>query len=59
MKAVGTHVLRPVKVQQNTTKNKADYGIIKCAKSGEVLHRGQVPYIRGLAKRKYNVAAAF
>lgn len=60
MKAVGTFVIqrRPIKVQQNTTKNAADYGIIKCAISGEILHRGQVGYIRGLAKRKYNVHAA-
>jgi hypothetical protein len=60
MKAVGTMVIRPraIVVHQNTTKNAPNFGVIKDAHSGQVLHRGQVGYIRGLAKRKYSVLAA-
>ena len=58
MKAVGIFYVGPkIRVQQNTTKNAPNYGVIKDARTGRVLHRGQVGYIRKLAKTKYNVYA--
>lgn len=59
MKAVGTHTLRPVKVIQNTTKNRPKYAIIKDARTGQRLHTSEPNYIRRVAAKRYNVVAQF
>ena len=52
-------VARPVKVVQNTVKVGNQWGQIKDAISGEVLHVGQLPYIKQVARKRYNVAVKF
>jgi hypothetical protein len=52
-------VARPVKVVQNTVKVGNQWGQIKDAVSGEVLHVGQLPYIKQVARKRYNVAVKF
>jgi hypothetical protein len=49
-------IARPVKVILNTgdRKSVAQWGQIKDAVTGKVLHTGQVPYIRSLARKRYN-----
>ena len=50
-------IARPVKVIVNTSDRKsvAQWGQIRDAASGQVLHTGQVPYIRRVAKQRYNM----
>ena len=52
-------VARPVKVVQNTVKVGNQWGQIKDAVSGEVLHVGQLQYIKQVARKRYNVAVKF
>ena len=52
-------VARPVKVIQNTVKVGNQWGQIKDAVSGEVLHVGQLQYIKQVARKRYNVAVKF
>lgn len=49
-------IARPVKVVLNTGDKKsiAQWGQIRDAVSGEVLHTGQVNYIKSIAKKRYN-----
>lgn len=50
-------IARPVKVIQNSTNEKSQrWGQIKDAKTGEVLHTGQLGYIVRTARKRYNVA---
>lgn len=52
-------VARPVKVIQNSVKSGNQWGQIKDAVSGDVLHVGQLPYIKQVARKRYNVAVKF
>ena len=52
-------VARPVKVVQNTVKVGNQWGQIKDAVSGEVLHVGQLQYIKQVARKRYNIAVKF
>jgi hypothetical protein len=52
-------VARPVKVVQNTVKVGNQWGQIKDAISGEVLHVGQLQYIKQVARKRYNIAVKF
>jgi hypothetical protein len=48
-------IARPVKVVLNTVKKEShQWGQIKDAVSGVVLHTGQVPYICKVAEKRYN-----
>lgn len=49
----------PIKVVRNTAKGSQNdqWAKIVNAQTGEVLHTGQVRYIRRVAKRRYNVKA--
>jgi len=49
----------PVKIVRNTSPNSfnSQWAKIVHAKTGEVLHTGQLGYIKQVAKRKYNVDA--
>jgi hypothetical protein len=48
-------IARPVKIVLNTSDKKShQWGQIRCAVSGTVLHTGQVPYIRQVARKLYN-----
>ncbi len=53
MKMVKARDVRPVKILQNTTKNRADYVEIRDAVTGAKLHRGQRAYITRLAKQRF------
>jgi hypothetical protein len=52
-------VARPVKIIQNSVKTGNQWGQIKDAVSGDVLHVGQLPYIRRIARDRYNIAVKF
>lgn len=52
-------VARPVKVVQNTVKSGNQWGRITDANTGEILHTGQLGYIRRVARQRYNVAVKF
>jgi hypothetical protein len=60
MKKVSANLFAmPIKVRVNTTnKSKNQWAEIVNARSGEVLHRGQLKHIRYVAKKRYNVNAA-
>ena len=49
-------IARPVKVVLNTgdRRSVAQWGQIRDAVTGAVLHTGQIPYIRRVAKSRYN-----
>jgi hypothetical protein len=53
MKLAKSVVARPVKVVINS-RNGHQWGQIKDARSGFVLHTGRLPYIKYTAKKKYN-----
>jgi hypothetical protein len=55
MKNKATVTIREINVQVNTDNaKKPRWARINCAKTGEILHTGQIPYIVAIAKRKYN-----
>jgi hypothetical protein len=59
MKAVKSNVFAvPVRVIKNTDrKDRPQWGQIVNASTNQVLHTGQVKYIKRVAKTKYNVNA--
>ena len=59
MKKVSANLFAlPIKVRVNTTdKSKNQWGEIIDARSGSVLHRGQLKHIKYVAKKNYNVNA--
>ena len=61
MKSVKANVFAtPIRVRVNTSnKNKHQWGQIVDAKSGAVLHTGQLKHIKYVAKKKYNTVASF
>ena len=62
MKNAVTIVARPVKVIQNTTNTSVkshQWGQIRDAVSGEILHTGQLGYIKQVARKRYNVGVSF
>lgn len=61
MKSVKANVFAtPIRVRVNTSnKNKHQWGQIIDAKSGAVLHTGQLKHIKYVAKKKYNTVASF
>jgi gamma-glutamylcysteine synthetase len=48
---------RPIRCKFNTKRSSRGHrwGEIICARTGVVLHRGQIAYIRKVAKERYNV----
>jgi|TARA_R110000744_G_scaffold20351_1_gene53413 hypothetical protein len=60
MKNVKTFVLNQPKVRivKNTDRNDRDQWA-KIVVNGTVMHTGQPKYIKGLAKKKYNLLANF
>ena len=53
-------IARPVNVIQNSAnKGSHQWGQIRDAVNGEVLHTGQLGYIKRLAKIRYNSKVAF
>jgi len=55
-------IARPVKVVQNTTNTSVkshQWGQIRDAVTNEVLHTGQLPYIRRVARQRYNASVEF
>ena len=59
MKKVSVKIARPVRVIQNTVKSGNQWGQIKCVATGETLHTGQLPYIKRVAKTRYNSLVDF
>jgi len=48
-------IARPVKVVLNTGNRRShQWGQIKDVVTGQVLHTGQIPYIRSIARKRYN-----
>ena len=60
MKNVKTLLLNQPKVRivQNTSRNDRDQWA-KIVVNGTVMHTGQPKYIKGIAKKKYNLLADF
>jgi hypothetical protein len=59
MKNAQVVVARPVKVVSNGAVNGDKWARIVDAKSGQVLHTGQLKYIRKVALGKYNALPQF
>jgi len=59
MKSVQVKVKRPIRVIINTSKQGNQWGKIKDAESGQVLHTGQLRHIRRMARTRYNVLTPF
>ena len=59
LKVSNVVIARPVKIVQNSVKAGNQWGQIKDAISGDVLHVGQLPYIKRVARKRYNVAVRF
>ena len=60
MKKVQVVVARPVKVIQNTANaNRPQWGKICDGITGEVLHTGQLRYIKHTARKRYNTEVKF
>lgn len=57
MKNVQVATARSIKVQLNSAKHK-DWARIRDAKTNEILHTGRLPYIRKVAKERYNKSIA-
>jgi len=49
----------PVRVIQNTRNSGSQRWAKIVAKSGVILHTGQLPYIKRIAKEKYNLQVEF
>jgi hypothetical protein len=46
----------PVNVQVNTmNKNRDQWARVIDARNGKILHTGQLPYIKKIVRKKYNV----
>lgn len=58
MKKATVKIARPVKVLRNSEKGH-QWGQIKDAVSGETLHVGRLPYIRLVARKRYNTHVSF
>ena len=55
MKNVNTVTVRKIKVQLNSTNaSKDQWARIRDARTNQILHTGRVPYIKRVAKVKYN-----
>lgn len=52
--ATAVKIARPIKVVQNTVNKTHQWGQIRDAVSGQVLHTGQLGYIKSVAKKRYN-----
>lgn len=57
MKNVQTITAREIKIQFNSVK-RTDWARIRDAKTNEILHTGRLPYIRQVAKKRYNKTIA-
>lgn len=47
-------IARPIRIVVNSTRKGDQWGQIKCAVHGTVLHTGQLPYIVRTARTRYN-----
>lgn len=59
MKNVNLAVYHPIRVVSNGAVKGDKWGVIVCNKSGVVLHAGQLPYIKRVAKSKYNTLVIY
>ncbi len=60
MKSVASNVIaRPIRVVQNTSNPTQQWGQIKCGLTNQVLHTGQLGYIRQVARKRYNSKVTF
>lgn len=55
MKNVATTTVRPIKIQFNSRKaGNVSWARIRDASTGQILHTGQLAYIKQVAAKKYN-----
>lgn len=59
MKTARLVVAHPVRVQFNTTDASKHQWARIINSQGDVLHTGQPKYIKGLAKKKFNIGVIF
>jgi len=52
-------IARPIRVIQNSTRRGNQWARISDATTGQVLHTGQLPYIRRVALQRYNHTVSF
>lgn len=57
--ATSVVIARPVKVVVNTPNSGSQWGQIKEVGTGRVLHTGRLPYIKHIAKKRYNHSVTF
>ncbi len=59
MKSVKANLRPSVRIEKNTDrKDRPQWARIVDRESGNTLHVGQVKYIKGVAKKKYNLLAS-
>jgi len=56
MKSVKTNLFQNVRIVKNTDRSDRDQWA-KIVVNGQVMHTGQPKYIKGIAKKKYNLLA--
>jgi len=59
MKKATVKIARPVKIIQNSSRKGDQWGKIADAETGELLHVGRLPYIRQVARKRYNTHVNF
>lgn len=53
-------VARPVRIIQNSSNaQSAQWGQIRCDRTNRVLHTGRLPYIKQVARKRYNLVVDF
>jgi len=52
-------IARQIRIVQNSVKSGDQWGQIKDVASGKVLHTGRLPYIRRVARVRYNHSVSF
>jgi hypothetical protein len=58
MKSLNVAVARKIRVLKNTRHDQPDYALIRDDETSELLHVGQVRYIRQVARKRYNTVVS-